>query len=88
MALQWFARAAQQGDTQAQHSLGMMLARGQGVAPDPVRGLMWIDLAAALGEVPAVQSAEQLAARMRPADVERARILASDCMRREFKSCG
>ena len=88
LALQWFSRAAEQGDSQAQHSLGLMLARGQGVARDPVRGLMWIDLAAALGEAPAIQSAEQLAATMRPADVERARMLASDCMRREFKSCG
>ena len=64
-----------------------MIARGQGVAADPVRGLMWIDLAAALGEAPAIQSAEQISATMRPADVERAALLARECMRLEFKAC-
>ena len=55
---------------------------------DLVDSMRELEQRAALGEAPAIQSAEQFAAKMRPADVERARILASDCMRREFKSCG
>jgi TPR repeat protein len=46
-AVGWFQKAAEQGNAEAQVSLGVMHAKGQGVPQDYVIAYMWFNLAAA-----------------------------------------
>ncbi|MDX2179094.1 MAG: tetratricopeptide repeat protein [Bryobacteraceae bacterium] len=46
-AAQWFRRAAEQGDAQAQFNLGVMYYEGQGLRQDYILAHMWWNLAAA-----------------------------------------
>jgi TPR repeat protein len=46
-AAEWYRYAAEQGLARAQHILGLLLHKGwSGLPPDPVRGQMWLILAA------------------------------------------
>jgi hypothetical protein len=77
-AAEEFQRLAEQGDPQAQHMLGRMYARGQGVVQDYVRAHMWLNLAAA-GAIPdATDARSQLEQRMTPDQVAEAQQLARD----------
>jgi hypothetical protein len=44
-ALKWFRKGADQGNAEAQYSLGYMYASGQGVPQDYVLAHMWFNLA-------------------------------------------
>ena len=44
--MEWFRKAADQGDASAQFNLGVMYANGSGTAPDPVEAHKWLSLAA------------------------------------------
>jgi TPR repeat protein len=46
-AAMWYRRAAEQGDSLAQYSLGLLYDRGQGVPQDVVEASKWLNLAAA-----------------------------------------
>lgn len=48
-AVRWFRRAAERGNAQAQYELGLCLAQGLGVAPDPLAAHRWLSLAVARG---------------------------------------
>jgi len=45
-AFKWYLAAARNGSRQAQHRLGMMYARGQGVAQNYARSYAWCKVAA------------------------------------------
>lgn len=48
-ALRWYGLAAAQGVAQAQHNLGVMYERGQGVPQNDAEAVRWYRLAAAQG---------------------------------------
>ena len=48
--MKWFRKAAEQGDADAQHNLGVMYGEGQGVPQDYAEALKWFRLAADQGE--------------------------------------
>jgi len=50
LALYWYRRAAQQGHSAAQTTLGVMYIFGQGVTADPEQAVYWNTLAAIQGE--------------------------------------
>jgi TPR repeat protein len=52
-AAQWFKKAAEQGDAQAQHSLELMFASGRGVAQSDLEAAKWHKRAADQGYAPA-----------------------------------
>ena len=52
-ALDWFTKAANQGDAKAQLNLGMMYRKGEGVPRDYVQAYFWWSLAGAQGETDA-----------------------------------
>ena len=52
-AVEWYRKAAEQGDADAQYSLGLMYANGKGVAQDDVKAYTWLAVAAANGEAQA-----------------------------------
>ena len=49
-AIIYFERAARGGHKQAQHYLGLMYYKGQGVAKDNIEAYKWFDLAASNGD--------------------------------------
>ena len=46
-AAMWYRRAAEQGDSLAQYSLGLLYDKGQGVPRDIVEASKWLNLSAA-----------------------------------------
>ena len=52
-ALVWFRNAADQGNADAQYSLGVMYRDGQGVAQDNAQALVWFRKAADQGDAEA-----------------------------------
>ena len=91
-AVKWYRKAAEQGNADAQSSLGAMYGDGQGVAQDYVRAHMWLNLAAASSSGDDAKNAtnnrNRLAAKMTPAQVERAQEMARKCDASKFKDCG
>jgi uncharacterized protein len=76
-AARWYARAAEALDTEwateAQYNLGQMFELGQGVERDPVQGLVWFEVAVALGSYLAVETRALVAQRLGPQDAARAK---------------
>ena len=82
-ALEEFKPLAEQGNAQAQFSLGAMYVFGQGVPQDSVQAYMWIDLAAsrfAPGSERdlAIELREALTALLTPAQIAEAQRLARE----------
>jgi hypothetical protein len=63
-ALEWFRRAAEQGDRDAQFYLGTLYERGDGVRQDYARAWAW--LKAAQGNAGAAALVDHVAARLAP----------------------
>jgi uncharacterized protein len=82
-AVRWFRLAADQGDSNAQYTLGVMYSIGAGVPQDYVQAHMWLDLAAASTDSKkeqrdlAVQDRDRIASKMTPAQIAEAQKLAS-----------
>ena len=91
-AVMWFRLAAIGDVAGAQNNLGFMYANGRGVPQDYVRGHMWFNLAAASssgGDAKnATDSRNSLAAKMTPAQIERAHEMARKCQQSNFRDCG
>jgi TPR repeat protein len=62
--VEWYKRAAEQGDAKAQGNLGVAYLNGLGVPQDFVTALMWSNLAAAQGRESAKKNKEILEKRM------------------------
>jgi TPR repeat protein len=71
-AANWFGRAADQGDADAQKNLGFMFLYGRGVGRDYVRAHMWFSLAASEANNAAAFARHLVAAKMTPAEVAEA----------------
>ena len=70
--------AAEQGDTEAQHRLGMMYDFGYGITEDDVRAFMWLNLSVAQGNYLATNDRENLRKRMTPEQIAEAQRLTSE----------
>ena len=82
-AVQWYRKAAEQGDATAQLSLGLMYGMGQGVPRDLTQAHMWLNLAASrfpLGvkRDVSVKSRDDVAKVMTPAQIAEAEKLARE----------
>ena len=56
LAVEWYRKAAEQGNVRAQYSLGVMYETGQGISQDNVQAYLWYDLAASHPSVEQEQS--------------------------------
>lgn len=75
LAVKWYRRSAEAGDPRAMHNFGLMLSRGQGIAPDPRSGRAWLVRAMARGVSESAFALGQMARTGQggPADPARAR---------------
>ncbi len=54
-AVKWYRRAAEQGQINAQHNLGLMYYFGYGVAKDPAESYFWWIVATGAGHAPSIE---------------------------------
>lgn len=91
-AVKWYRKAAEQGHEFGQEILGLMYERGLGVAQDYVRAHMWLNLAVASmsgwSAKTATENRNRIAAKMTPAQIERAQAMARKCQQSNFRDCG
>jgi len=59
-ALEWFRKAAEQGDAGAQFNLGMMYAEGEGIEQDNAEAVKWLRKAAEQGDEDALDELKRL----------------------------
>ncbi|MFT3997147.1 MAG: tetratricopeptide repeat protein, partial [Asticcacaulis sp.] len=77
VARQWFEVAARTGHAEAAFNLGVMYARGEGGARDPVKAWLWFDVARRTGHPNGATAAKQVEAQMTAAEkAELAAVLA------------
>ena len=86
-AVKWYTLSAEQGFAFAQFNLGAMYGNGTGVKQDYVRAHMWWNIAASSGEKDADKNRDIVAKRMTPSQIENARNLARECVRKKYKGC-
>ena len=77
-AAEWFRRAGEQGDAEAQSSLAFMYAEGYGVPQDSVQAYAWINIAAGQGFQPAKEAREVMAESMTREEISRAQELSRE----------
>jgi len=67
-----FLKAAEQGDAKAQHALGLMYVKGEGVRRDSIEAYKWWNFAAAQGNEDAAENRDRLQRRMTRSQVAQA----------------
>jgi TPR repeat protein len=77
-ALEWYRRAADQGNAMAQHNLGLMLAHGIGTAEDKVEAYKWFELSGSGDATAAITEMQSLAPLMSKAELAEAQMRAED----------
>jgi len=87
-AVKWFRLAAEQGFLLAQTNLGVAYGEGRGIGQNDILAHMWLNIAATRGERNAQANIRQIHVRMSQADLDKARKLATDCVKSQFKGCG
>ena len=85
--MKWWRLTAEQGDANAQNSLGFMYVNGTGVIQDYVRAHMWFNIAASQGDESAAINRDVVAKRMTPSQIETAQRLAGECVKKNYKGC-
>lgn len=68
-------KAAEQGMAEAQHNLGLMYARGEGIPENRVQAYAWFSIAAAQGDDSARDNKEIVAKNMTSAEIAEAQKL-------------
>ena len=86
-AIRLFRPLAEQGNTKAQHLLGVMYHRGQGVARNSVRALAWFSVAAKRGDREAETSLHEVSKTMTPDELSQAREMARACEASDYRNC-
>jgi uncharacterized protein len=78
LAASWYRKAADQGLSAAQNSLGKLYMNGNGVPRDLMQAHMWFNLAATRGDPQAARNRETVAGQMTAQQVEDAQKQARD----------
>ena len=86
-ALKWYRKSAEQGNAAGQGSLGYVYEKGEGVPIDKVYAYMWFDIASRNGSDRAKARRDNLVKGMTSLQLEEAKILARECMKKEYKDC-
>lgn len=84
-AVEWFRKAADQGNASSQYNLGLFFMMGMGVPLDYVQAHFMFNLSAVSGDKKAIESREEVAKMMTPAQIEEAEGLARQWSARHEK---
>ncbi len=86
-AIKWYTLAAERGNADAQFALGLMYAKGQGATQDNVYAYMWWSIAVSSGNRDAVINKDIVSQAMTPTQIEKAKELARECVKKSYKRC-
>jgi TPR repeat protein len=86
-AIQVFRAMAKQGNAKAQHLLGVMFRKGEGVPKNPARAHMWFSFAAKRGEANASAELREVSRTMTAQEISRAEAMARACEASNYQSC-
>ena len=87
-SVKWGKLAAEQGNAEAQFNLTMFHAFGLGdLAIDAVEAYKWAVIAATNGVEEAVNFQKYIEEAMSPREIEKARDLARECVKNNYKAC-
>jgi TPR repeat protein len=86
-AIRLFRPLAEQGNARAQHLIGVMYHKGEGVARNSVRAFAWFSLAAAHGDRGAKAKLRDVSKTMTPEELSQAREMAQACEASNYRSC-
>ena len=86
-AIRLFRPLAEAGNTRAQHLIGVMYHRGQGVARNSVRALAWFGVAAKHGDREAEATLREVSKTMTPEEIAQAREMAQACEASNYQNC-
>jgi TPR repeat protein len=86
-AIQLFRPLAAKGNAKAQHLIGVMYHRGEGVARNSVRAFAWFSLAAAHGDREAKARLRDVSQTMTPEELAQARNMAQACEVSNYRQC-
>jgi len=80
-SVKWYRKTVEQGNSGAQHNLGIMYYNGQGVPQDYVMAHMFWNIAAVSGYKDAIKNRGIVEKKMTPSQLEKAQDLAREWMR-------
>jgi TPR repeat protein len=86
-AIQLFRPLAAKGNARAQHLIGVMYHRGEGVARSSVRAFAWFSLAAAHGDSDAKAKLTEVSKAMTPDELSQAKEMAQACETSNYRNC-
>jgi TPR repeat protein len=86
-AIQLFRPLAAKGNARAQHLIGVMYHRGEGVARSSVRAFAWFSLAAAHGDSDAKAKLTEVSKAMTPDELSQAKEMAQACEASNYRNC-
>ena len=86
-AIQMFKPLAAKGNAKAQHVIGVMYEKGQGVARNSVRALAWFSVAAKKGDREAKAKMQEISKTMTPDELSQARAMAVACEASDYRGC-
>jgi hypothetical protein len=86
-AIRLFRPLAEQGNARAQHLIGVMYHKGEGVARSSVRAFAWFSLAAAHGDREAKAKLRDVSKTMTREELSQAREMAQACEASNYCSC-
>jgi TPR repeat protein len=86
-AVKYLRFSARQGLLRARTALGTLYVKGEGVAKDPTRGLMWIISAADEGEREAQKVVKETLEKIPPDVMASVRKMLADCEAKKFEGC-
>jgi TPR repeat protein len=86
-AIRLFRPLAEQGNAKAQHLIGVMYHRGEGVARNSVRAFAWFSLAAAHGDRDAKAKLRNVSKTLTAKELAQAKEMAQACETSNYRSC-
>ena len=86
-ALQEWRPLAERGDAEAQFNLGLMYARGHGVAQDYITAHVWFNIAASNGNTKASENRDIVASKLSGDALIEAQRLARQCLNSNYQNC-
>jgi TPR repeat protein len=86
-AIRLFRPLAEQGNAKAQHLIGVMYHKGEGVTRNDVRAFAWFSMAAAHGDSDAKAKLPEVSKTMTPLELSQAREMAQACEVSNYRVC-
>jgi localization factor PodJL len=87
-ATEWFRRAAELGVRDSQYNLAILLGRGLGAPADLALSYQWFAIAAGQGDEDAARKRDEVALRLAPPDLARAKLAAADWKPKALDAAG